>query len=251
MRLDGSLVVVTGASSGIGRAAALRLGAAGCRLVLVGRDADRLADVARRTGGEAVLADLADPAGLRALADRVAGMGPDVLVNNAGVGHVGTAEELSDAELDTLFAVNVRAPLSLTRAVLPAMLARGTGRLVFVTSIAALLGVPRESGYAAVKAALQTYADSLRTEIASSGVGVTTVVPGVVDTAFFASRGAAYARRLPRPIPADTVAKALVRGIERDRAETIVPAWLRVPVAIRAMAPGLYARLAARAGASS
>jgi short-subunit dehydrogenase len=168
---------------------------------------------------------------------------PDILVNNAGVGHVGTADSLSDAELDTLVAVNLRAPLALTRAVLPAMLARRSGHLVFVTSIAGLLGVARESGYAAVKAALQVYADSLRTEVVSSGVGVTTVVPGVVDTAFFDRRGAAYARRFPRLISADTVAAALVRGIERNRAEVIVPRWLRVPVAIRALAPSLYARL--------
>ena len=131
------------------------------------------------------------------------------------------------------------------------MVRSGSGHLAFVTSIAAMLGVAEESEYAAVKAGLHMYAASLRTEIAARGVGVTTVVPGVVDTEFFVRRGAPYARRFPRPIAEDRVAQRLLDAVERNRAEVIVPRWLRVPVMLRAFAPNAYARMASRWGGGS
>lgn len=250
MRVAQRFAVVTGASGGIGRAVAERLAVADCRLLLVGRDADRLAAVARSTGGEPLVADLADPGDVARLVARLADRdeAPDLLVNNAGVGAVGPAAEVDGADLDRLLAVNLRAPMQLTRAVLPAMTARGSGHLVFVSSIAAVLGVAGESAYAAVKAGLHVFAASLRAEVAGAGVGVSTVVPGVVDTDFFVRRGAPYARRFPRPIPPERVAAALVRAVERDQAEVVVPAWLRVPVAVRSLAPTTYHRLAERWG---
>lgn len=253
MRVAGCLAVVTGASSGIGRAVAVRLAGAGCRLVLVGRDEARLAAVARDTGGEVVVADLADPAAVTELAGRWArdGAAPDVLVNNAGIGSVGPAAAQDGADLDRLLAVNLRAPVTLTRAVLPGMLERGRGHLVFVSSIAAMLGVAGESSYAAVKAGLHVFAASVHAEVGSAGIGVSTVVPGVVDTEFFVRRGSPYARRFPRPVGADRVADAILRAVERDRAEVIVPAWLRVPVMVRSVAPNTYRRLAARWGGTS
>ena len=253
MRVAGTLAVVTGASSGIGRAVAVRLAGAGCRLILVGRDGARLAEVARDTGGEAVVADLADSAAVADLAERLArdGAGPDVLVNNAGIGSVGSAAAQDGVDLDRLLAVNLRAPVTLTRAVLPGMLERGRGHLVFVSSIAALLGVAGESSYAAVKAGLHVFATSVHAEVGSAGIGVSTIVPGVVDTEFFVRRGSPYTRRFPRPIRADRVADAVLRAVERDRAEVIVPSWLRVPVMVRSMAPNTYRRLAARWGGTS
>ncbi len=246
MRISGSFAVVTGASSGIGRAVALRLAAEGCRLWLVGRDTGRLAEVARLTQGEVVVADLADPAATAALGGRLAALdpGPDLLVNNAGFGGVGPAAAPDGTDLDRLLAVNLLAPVRLTQAVLPGMLARRRGHLAYVTSIAGLLGVAEESSYAAVKAALHRYAASVRVEVAGAGVGVTTVAPGVVETEFFARRGSPYTRRFPRPIRAERVAAALVAAVERNRAEVIVPAWLRVPVVLQAVAPSVYARLA-------
>jgi short-subunit dehydrogenase len=252
VRISGSFAVVTGASSGIGRAVALRLAAADCRLWLVGRDPARLAEVADATGGEVVVADLADPAATEELGQRLADLdpGPDLLVNNAGIGAVGSAAAPAPdgADLDLLLTVNLLAPVRLTQAVLPGMLARGRGQLAYVTSIAGLLGVADESAYASVKGALHRYAASVRVEVAGGGVGVTAVAPGVVETEFFARRGSLYTRRFPRPISAERVAAALVGAVERDRAEVIVPAWLRVPVVLQAVAPSLYARLAGRAG---
>lgn len=190
MRVAGTLAVVTGASSGIGRAVAVRLAGAGCRLILVGRDEARLAEVARDTGGEVVVADLADSIAVAELAERLArdGAGPDVLVNNAGIGSIGPVAAQDGADLDRLLAVNLRAPVTLTRSVLPGMLERGRGHLVFVSSIAAILGVAGESSYAAVKAGLHVFAASVHAEVGSAGVGVSTIVPGVVDTEFFVRR---------------------------------------------------------------
>ena len=268
MRVAGSYAVVTGASSGIGRAVAERLAARGCRLLLVGRDRDRLAAVAERTGGEVAVVDLADAGATAEFARRLAaGPPPDLLVNNAGTGVVndivapgapGTADDGADAgapplghDLDRLVAVHLRAPIALTHAVVPAMVTRGRGHLVFVTSIAGLVGVARESLYAAVKAGLHMFAASVRAEVAPAGVGVTTVAPGAVRTAFFDRRGAPYTRRLPRPVAPERVADALVAAVERDRAEVIVPRWLRLPVVIQAATPTVFARLSARWGGSS
>ncbi|MGH3659232.1 MAG: SDR family NAD(P)-dependent oxidoreductase, partial [Micromonosporaceae bacterium] len=265
---------MTGASSGIGRAVALRLAGKGCRLVLVGRDKERLDELADRTGGAARAADLADKESTVALGRWLAALdpAPDLLLNNAGIGAVADASDADDgatgaavtnatddgevptgssrvfrgADLERLLAVNFRAPIALTRAVLPGMLRRGSGHLGYVTSIAALLGVPRESSYAAVKAALHAYARSLHTEVATRGVGVSIIAPGIVDTEFFARRGEPHGRRFPRPMSPDRVAAAIVRAIERESAEVIVPGWLRIPVVLLAVAPTTYARLAGR-----
>jgi short-subunit dehydrogenase len=102
--------------------------------------------------------------------------------------------------------------------------------------------------YAASKAGLDVFAQSLRLELAGRGVPVSIVVPGVVDTQFFSRRGRPYTRRTPRPLPAGRVADALVNAILRNRAEVYVPSWLRIPVAVRGLLPGLYRRLANRFG---
>lgn len=248
-RLSGARVLITGASSGIGQAVALSFARAGSRLLVTGRDEHRLARVAARTGADALVADLADGAALSRLLDAATTPPlPQVVVHCAGVGHVAAAGEQDDGVLEHLLEVNLRAPVALTEAVLPGMRAAGAGHLVFVTSIAGRLGVAGESAYAASKGALDAYAASLAAELGGTGVRVTTVVPGVVETAFFRSRNVGYGRRFPRPIPAARVAAALRRAVERDRAEVVVPAWLRLPIAVRALAPGTYARSAGRWG---
>lgn len=249
MQLIRTRALVTGASSGIGRATALALAAEGCDLTLTGRDEHRLRDVARATGGEMLIADLRHGAEVHELA-RLLGQGapPDIVVHSAGVGHVAPALELTDEDVERLLTVNFMAPMRLTRALAPVMTRRGSGRLVFVTSIAGVLGVARESAYAASKAALGSFAASMRAELAPSGVGVTTVVPGAVDTEFFDRRGAPYARRYPRPVPVRRVASAVVRALEADRDTVVVPGWLRAPIALQACAPQTFARFAARWG---
>ncbi|MBE3012888.1 SDR family NAD(P)-dependent oxidoreductase [Microbispora sp. NEAU-D428] len=242
MRLAGARVLVTGASSGIGAATALELSARGARLVLSGRDQEALAGVAARTGGEVLPADLSDPsADLAVRAGRV-----DMLVACAGEGWSGPLARMSGGTAERMIAVNLTAHVQLTRLLLPGMLERGRGHLVYVASIAGVVGVREEAVYAATKAGLLAFAESLRYEV--PGVGVTAVVPGVVDTPFFARRGRPYTRRRPAPVPPERVARAIAVAVERDRAEVYVPAWLRLPARLHGAAPGAFRVLARRFG---
>lgn len=248
----GRIAVVTGASSGIGAATALALHEAGARLVLHGRDTERLDALAERTGGASVTGDLADTAAIPVLAreilDRFGEV--DVLVNNAGIGWAGPFAEMTAADVRRVIDVNLTAPIELTRALLPALRDRPAARVVFVTSIAGRTAVAGESVYSAVKAGVDAFADSLRFELTGTGVKVGVVVPGVVDTEFFARRGRPYDRSTPKPIPAARVAEAVVRAVRDDRADQYVPRWLRAPVVVRGVLPGVYRALAARFGGS-
>ena len=263
MRLNGAITLVTGASSGIGAATATALAAAGARLLLTGRDAARLAEVARRTGGVALPADLAvpgEPARLAAAASQAALAAPwarpatgdqggiDILVNNAGLGWAGPLGEVTTADITELMAVNLAAPMELTRLLVPGMAQRGRGRVVFVSSIAGVTGVRGEAVYAATKAGLSTFAESLAYEVRDHGVRVCVIVPGVIDTPFFGRRGRPYGRKRPAPIAAERVATAIVAALEHDRAVVYVPRWLRMPAWIHGAAPGAFRALAARFG---
>ena len=167
----------------------------------------------------------------------------DILVNCAGSGRFAPLAEHSAEDIDRLLAVNVRAPIALTQAVLPGMRQRGRGRVVNVASIAGRLGVPNETVYSASKGALAVFSRALDAELAGTGVGVTVVIPGVVQTPFFERRGAPYDRSWPRPLPPERVARAIVRAISRDQSEVVIPGWLRIPIWLQATLPGLYGRL--------
>ncbi|NJC71197.1 SDR family NAD(P)-dependent oxidoreductase [Planosporangium thailandense] len=247
MRISGRVALVTGASSGIGRASALRLADAGARLLLHGRDRDRLAALAERTGGIPLVGDLAGAGEADRLAAEALRLveAVDIVVCNAGIGWAGPFEAMGAGDIERLVAVNLVAPMRLTRALLPGMLARACGYLMYVTSIAGRTGVAGEAVYAATKAGLDTFAESLRLEARGTGVGVGVFVPGVVATEFFARRGRPYERALPQPLPADRVADLLVDQIAAGGAERYAPGWLRLPVAVRATMPGLYRQLAA------
>jgi uncharacterized protein len=234
MRVGDRLALVTGASSGIGRAVALRLAADGARLVVTGRDPDRLAEVARRTGGASVVADLAE--GVDALVAALPGP-PALVVHSAGIGATGPLEE---QQADALLDLNLRAPIRLTQALLPGLRAE-RGHLVFVASIAAL-GVAGEAVYSATKAGLRGFADAVRVE--APEIGVTTVLPGIVDTPFHGDSR----RPFPRPVAADHVAEEIVRGIRRGAAEVVTPRWLGLGAKVHGLAPGLFARAQRRLG---
>ncbi len=193
MRLTGAVALVTGGSSGIGAATARALAGAGARLLIAGRDPARLRAIADQTNGIALAGDLAAPDGPADLADaaqRAAATLPpapgtgdtmagiDVLVNNAGVGWAGPIGEITAEKIAELVAVNLTAPMQLTRLLAPGMIARGRGRVVFVSSIAAT-GVRGEAVYSGTKAGLGSFAESLAYELNGHDVRVSVVVPGV------------------------------------------------------------------------
>ncbi|MGW4823895.1 SDR family NAD(P)-dependent oxidoreductase [Streptomyces sp. NPDC004227] len=247
----GGGALVTGASSGIGAAVARRLAAeGGWRLVLNGRDRARLEEVARGTSAVAFPADLSGQGAERRLAefalDNVGRV--DLLVAGAGIGWAGPFSTMPQSAIDELFDVNVLATLRLVRLLLPQMIRQGTGRVVIIGSLAGTVGVRDEAVYSAAKAALGAFADAVRYELRGTGVGISHVVPGVVDTPFFDRRGVPYRRSWPRPVPASRVADAVWEAVSRGRDEVYVPGWTRLPGRVRGAAPALYRRLAARFG---
>lgn len=174
--------------------------------------------------------------------------GIDILINNAGIGWAGPLTEMSPAKVAELVTVNLTAPIELTRLLAPTLAAGGRGRVVFISSIAGATGAPQEAVYAATKAGLNYFAESLRFELAGSGVGVSVIVPGVIDTPFFAIRGKPYSRSRPVPVSAQRAARAVRSAIEREQPMVFVPRWLRFPAWLHGVAPGTFRALATRFG---
>lgn len=251
--LTGKTALVTGAARGIGRGIALRLAEKGVRLAMADCDAVGLARSQRDVqslGVEAVACrcDLTDPDQIDALAaemhDRWAGV--DLLVNNAGVAHYGPTHEMAPESSQRLLAVNLEAPIRLTHALLPSMLARPESHVLNVASVLGLTPMPRVALYCCSKHALVGYSDSLRQEYGRSGLGVTTLCPGFVRTELIDEASADSPGRAQRRPPAllcvtvERVARAAVRGVERNRRRVVVDPvgrWLR---AAMNAAPGVF-----------
>lgn len=251
MNLRGAVVVVTGASRGIGRAVAELLAQRGATVVAVGRDEAMLAELAERLRGSSFVVDLRDVASAAAVvAHTMTAHGRlDAVVINAGVGHAGPVLEMGPRRTAELVDLNVRGALMLAAAGAEAITRHGDGgAIVFVSSIAAAVGVPGESVYSATKAAVESFAPLLSEELRGHGITVSTVLPGVVDTDFFERRGAPYDRRFPRPIPPARVAAAVVKAVEDGTPRQVVPRWLSVPARLSATAPRLYRVLARHLG---
>jgi short-subunit dehydrogenase len=250
VELAGRVAVVTGAAHGIGRATALALAARGATVVVAGLDDDALAGLATEVGGSWLGCDVRDPAHgddlVKHTLDRHGRL--DVVVANAGIGHAGDVADMTPARICDLVDINLRAPVLLARAALAPMRSQGSGALVFISSIAGGVLVPRESVYSATKAAVEAFAEPLREELRGAGVTVSTVAPGVVATQFFDGRGEPYQRRFPRPVRPEVVAAAVVRAVEQDRRHQVVPRWLAIAPRVRGMAPTLYRALARRFG---
>lgn len=192
--------LVTGATSGIGRAIALALHAAGHQVTAVGRDEASLAEL-QALGLTPLAMDLGETAGLSdRLAGALSGTLPDVLINNAGmVAPPGNFCDMAEADIHRSIATNLTQALLVTRAVAPGMRARGRGHIFFTGSIAAHTPYPNMAVYAATKAALGCFAQSLRLDLSASGVRVTEIVAGRVESPLYKdvlsaeARGAMYA----------------------------------------------------------
>jgi len=188
VKLDGARALVTGASRGIGEAIARSLAERGAHVALVARSEAPLKELAGELGGLAYPTDLADPDQVTELLGRVEGDGPvDVLVNNAGVDEAGWFPSIDPARLTALLQVNLAAPVTLCRAVLPGMLERGRGHIVNVSSLGGVGAFPGLAAYCGTKAGLTHFTSALRADLKGLPVGTTAVEVGLVPTAMGAS----------------------------------------------------------------
>jgi len=234
------VVIVTGASSGIGRATALRLGRAGMTVVLAARRADLLDEVAAEIGTAVVVpTDVRDPAAIEALVTRAREVDGriDGLVNNAGIG--GKTSILADDDAVTeVIDVNLVAPIRLMRAVVPTMKEQRSGSIVNIGSVAGEIGLA--GAYSATKFALRGMTDSVRRELAGTGIGVTLIEPGFIDTGFN------NRTNLPGP---EIVAAAVESALRRPRRRIVVPWKYRAAMvaanALPSLVDHLYAKRAA------
>jgi short-subunit dehydrogenase len=236
-------VVVTGASRGIGLELCRRLTEAGARVGMIANDAAALTTAAEQLDGAiAARADVADAAQVsRALAAIEAALGsPTVLVNNAGHGHWGAVVDTDPDDFRRAMEVNYLGVVHTTGAVLRGMLQRRRGHIVNVASVAGRMAAPFEAAYSASKFAVVGYSEALRTEVSGTGVHVSVVDPGPVDTEFFARRGRPLTARSPKPVPAGAVADAIIAAVERRRVETFVPRWLGIAYVAKTMLPAAY-----------
>lgn len=247
MNVSGRTVLLTGATGGIGHAQARALAGAGAGVVLSGRRGDVLAGLASEIGGTVAVADLADPQAVR---DLVAAHGDaDILVANAALPASGALDGFSEQQIDRALAVNLRAPIMLAHALAPRMVARGSGQLVFISSLAGKSATVGASLYSASKFGLRGFAGALRADLHGTGVGVSVIFPGFVsDAGMFADSRA----ELPRGVGTRTpqqVAAATLKAIERDRGEVdVAPLGLRLGAALAGLAPATSARVTRLAG---
>lgn len=247
------VVIITGASSGIGAATARCFAAAGARLVLAARSADALAQMAATLPEAiAVPADVADPAACHRLVEQaIATYGcVDILINNAGVGLTGPVSDLARADLERVMAVDLFGPIWLMQAVIPVMRTVGRGQIINVSSVLAVQPLPYLGGYAAAKAALEQISNALRIELHGSGIVVTVVRPGTTRTDFNQRRlgsGRERRRMAPPGVPPEAVARAILHAARTEPRLAYVSWADRLALLVGRLAPGLVEAVLARA----
>lgn len=223
MQISGRTALLTGATGGLGRAIAQGLAAAGASLVLSGRREEDLLALAESLPGSdhrVIVADLAEDGEAERLAAAAAGV--DVLVANAGLPGAGWLAEFSADEVKRALRVNLEAPMLLARALFPEMLERGSGHLVFVSSLSGKSASPRSSIYNATKFGLRGFALGLRSDLAPRGIGVSLVSPGFVrEAGMFADTGAKTPPMMGTTTP-EAVSDAVRKAIVEDKVEIAV-----------------------------
>jgi len=248
--IDGGVVMITGASSGIGLEMARAIATRCARLILVARREDRLValrdELLRARPNLLVtvrVCDLADPIQTTALASECADL--DVLVNNAGVGDMGLFERASEARLCAMMELNMTSVVRLTRAALPGMLSRKRGGILNISSGFGLSYLPGFAVYVGTKHFITGFTESLRAELRGTGVHVTQVCPGPVATEFEQNIGNFTGHKAPSlvEITAERCARAAVRGLDRDRGMVVPGVVIRLVLLLAQFTPRPVVRL--------
>lgn len=251
------VAIITGASSGIGEAAARALSGNGYRVVLAARRKERLNSLAskiREGGGEA----LAIPTDLRQL-DQIQHLVEDtlqaynridVLVNSAGYGKLVWLDEQTQADIQDQLQVNLTGAIQITREVLPLMIAQDGGHIIHIASIASWVGLPTYSIYSATKFGLRGFLESLRRELRGTGITVSGIYPGAVDTEFDQHAGVHWKTTRVTPnwllLTADDVAHQILKVIKKKKNNAINPGIMRLAVWINASFPETVSWLLAK-----
>jgi short-subunit dehydrogenase len=240
-------VLLTGASGGIGRAIARAVAQHSGDLVLSGRRREALEPLARELGARVVVADLLRRDEVDRLTEEAGDV--DVLIANAGLPSGGLLADFTQAQIDELLEVNLRAPIALARALTPGMAARRRGHAVFVSSLQGKAATPVSSIYCAAKFGVRGFALALREDLRGDGVGVSVVLPGFIrDAGMFADAHVTLPPGVGTRSPED-VANGVISAIENNRAEVeVAPLPLRLGTAVAAVAPALSATVSRRLG---
>lgn len=247
MEISGRTVLLTGATGGIGHAIARALHARGAQLILTGRRADVLEPLAGEVGGRALAADLAQRDDLdRLLAD--AG-DAEIVVHNAALPASGPLDDYTVEQIDRALDVNLRSPIVLSKHFAETMAARGSGHIVFISSLSGKTGQAGSALYSATKFGLRGFAQGLRGDLAPRSVGVSCVFPGFIrDAGMFADAGVELPRGVGTSSP-EEVADAVADAIARNRFEVdVAPLSIRLATVFAGVAPATAAKLAARTG---
>jgi short-subunit dehydrogenase len=246
MELSGKTILLTGATGGLGRAISAALAERGARLILSSRkpqELDQLASALTGGGHRTIVSDLAEPDAAPALLAEAGEI--DVLVANAALPASGKLDSFTGEQIDRALRVNLEVPVQMTRELIPAFTARGSGHFVYISSISGKTATARASLYAATKFGIRGFALCLRDDLRPAGVGVSVVSPGAIGGAgMFAESGASAPPLIGTGTP-EQVGAAVVTAIERNRGEvTVAPRRQRVLARFAANAPELASRLA-------
>jgi uncharacterized protein len=260
MKIDDKLVLVSGASSGIGAATATAMVKAGGRVVLLARRRealDRVVAEITSAGGQAwsYSVDLADADAVATVAKQITEkLGtPDIIINNAGAGRWLFVDETSPAEAVEMMAVPYFAAFNLTHAFLPAMLVRNSGQIVNISSVGSRLVWPGATAYLAARWALRGFTEALRADLAESGIGVALFESGVVTSPYW-ERNLGSRERAPKisesipEITPEQAANAIVRGVESNKRLILTPFMMKLTYWLHAVFPGVVQWLMTETG---
>jgi uncharacterized protein len=249
--LSNKVIVITGASSGIGAEMAFEAARKGGLPILIARSEDKLMETAEKIIKETNTVPYIYPADVTDYNQMSKVIGElekitgsiDVLINNAGVGMFDYITDIDMKDADTMFQVNVLGSIACTKAVLPGMKKRAAGQIIFISSIAGSIATPKAGVYAATKHAVNGFADACRLETKGAGIEINVVSPGPVETGFIdhADKEGTYKQSVESVIlEAEEVARKTIKLITRPKRQLILPGWMGIPIKIQKLSPSFF-----------